>query len=256
MPEDESIVLKPHELLSDAILSQNADELAAFMDQPQVAIAEAITGAIAAGPKAWVAMTGRIVQGTLKGKLFQQVGQELEDLRAKGKIREDFADEKYKYGFKSWVELLTIIDEETPDADRLEALKAMFYAVNKVNATDGERILSYQLFQIAKKLTSGEILLLKAIFETYKSRDFDPNRGNTIPLIHWAQKIASRLGYGLTALVLRDGRALVEQGLISRRLNSPDLADDQQAVLNSSARLTDLGIKFCDSIQSYQVETK
>jgi len=97
------------------------------MDQPLTAIAEALTGALAAGPKAWTVMTGHIVQGILKGKLYQQVAQEIKELRAKAKIPDDSADEKkHKYGFKSWVELLTIIDEETPDADRLEAMKAMF----------------------------------------------------------------------------------------------------------------------------------
>jgi hypothetical protein len=126
MSEDNSIVLKPQELFSDAILTQNADDLAKFMDEPLTAIAEAITGALAVEPKAWMGMTGRIVQGILKAKLFQQVSRELKDLRERGKIPDDFADEGHKYGFKSWVELLTIIDEETPDADRLEALKAMF----------------------------------------------------------------------------------------------------------------------------------
>src|SRR5216117_1657378 len=137
MTEDESVVLKQREPFSDAVLPQNADELAKFMDQPLTAIAEAITGALAVGPKAWTVMTGHIVQGILKGKLYQHVALEIKELRDKGKIPDDFADEKkHKYGFKSWVELLKTIDEETPDADRLEALKAMFYGANKVNATD------------------------------------------------------------------------------------------------------------------------
>jgi hypothetical protein len=182
MSEDESIVFKPREILSDPILPQNTDDLAKFMDQPQMAIAEAITGALAAGPKAWTVITGHIVQGMLKGKLFQQVSQEIKELREKGKIRDDFADEKHKYGFKSWVELLTIIDEETPDADRLEALKAMFYAINKVNASDGERIVSYQLFRTAKRLTSGELLLLRAIFEAYRNSDFRTRTQHVTPL--------------------------------------------------------------------------
>ena len=41
--------------------------------------------------------------------------------------------------FNSWVELFTVIDNETPDEDRLEALKAMFYSVNKINATEGRK---------------------------------------------------------------------------------------------------------------------
>ena len=69
MAEKESIVIKPRELFSDAPLPESADELAKFMDQPLTAIAEAITGALAAGPKAWTVMTGHIVQGILKGKV-------------------------------------------------------------------------------------------------------------------------------------------------------------------------------------------
>ena len=75
------------------------DELAKFMDQPLTAIVETITGALAAGPQAWMVMTGRIVQGILEAKLFQQLSLEIKELRAKGKIPDDFADEKkYKYG--------------------------------------------------------------------------------------------------------------------------------------------------------------
>jgi hypothetical protein len=134
MTEDESIVLKPREpFSSDAVLPQDADELAKFMDQPLPAIVETITGALAAGPKAWTVVAGHIVQGILKGKLYQQVSREIKELREKGKIPEDFADEKkYKYGFRSWADLLKTIDEEPPDADLLEALMAMFYGANSV----------------------------------------------------------------------------------------------------------------------------
>jgi len=143
MAEEESIVLKPREPFSDALLPQSADELAKFMDQPLAAIAETITGALAAGPKAWTLMTGHIVQGILQGKLYQQVSREIKELRDKGKIPDDFADEKkYKYGFKSWVDLLKTIDEKPPDSDLLEALMAMFYGANKVNATDAQKMLS------------------------------------------------------------------------------------------------------------------
>jgi hypothetical protein len=45
-------------------------------------------------PQAWTVMSGRIVQGILKGRLFQQVSREIKDLREKGKIPDDFGDEK------------------------------------------------------------------------------------------------------------------------------------------------------------------
>src|SRR5258708_6599263 len=163
----ESIVIKPREPFSDVILSENADDLAKFMEQPLTAIAEAVTGALAAGPQAWTVSTGHIVQSLLKGKLFPQLAREIKELREKGKILSDYAEKKN--GFQSWVELLRIIDEETPDEEKLDALKAMFYAVNKIGIEDSERILNYQLFQIAKKLSSGQLLLLKVVYESYKA---------------------------------------------------------------------------------------
>jgi hypothetical protein len=119
-------------------------------------------------------MSGRIVQGILKGRLFQQVSREIKDLREKGKIPDDFGDEKNntRY-FQSWVELMTTIDEDPPDADRLEALKAMFYGVSKVGIEDAERSLTYWLFQIAKVLTSSELVLLRAMFDCKEALTFD-----------------------------------------------------------------------------------
>jgi hypothetical protein len=258
MPKaEESMILKPREFSADLLLPENSDELAKFMEQPLTAIAESITGALAAGPKGWMMMTGRIVQGILKGRLFQRLGQEVKKLREDGKIPEDFADEKkYKYGFKSWVELLQTIDEETPDADRLEALKAMFYGVNKINATDGERILNYQLLQTAKKLTSSELLVLRAIFETYKGCNYVQDQNRSTPLLVWATRVAGGLGHGAVALVLRDEQVLAAQGLISPRLGSRELPEANQSVIDFNARLTDLGIRFCHNIETYHLETK
>jgi hypothetical protein len=252
MAEEESIVLKSREPFSDALLPESADELAKFMDQPLTAIAEAITGALAAGPKAWTVMTGHIVQGILQGKLYQQVGREIKELRDKGKIPDDFADEKkYKYGFKSLVDLLKTIDEKPPDADLLEALMAMFYGANKVNATDAERIVSYRLLQIAKRLSSGELLLLKTLYDAYKQRNFNQE---IISLTNWAQKTAKLQGHNLPSLVLKDQRALMEEELISGYQDA-SVSAFNQSVLENNARLSDLGIVFCQNIETYRAET-
>jgi hypothetical protein len=252
MTEEESIVLKPREPFSDALLPQSADELAKFMDQPLIAIAETITGALAAGPKAWTLMTGHIVQGIFKGKLWEQVSQEIKELRDKGKIPDDFADEKKnKYGFKSWVDLIKAIDENPPDADLLEALMAMFYGANKVNATDAQKMLSYRLFHIAKRLTSGELLLLKTLYDAYKGSNFNTE---IISLTNWTQKIAKLQGHCLPALVLKDQRALMEEELISGYQDA-SVSAFNQSILERNARLSDLGIAFCQNIETYYSET-
>lgn len=94
MSDDESIVLKRTEMLRDAILTQNSDELARFMEEPIPAIAETTVGVLASGRADLVTTGGRIVQAILKARLLQQVGIESKKLREKGKIAEDFADEK------------------------------------------------------------------------------------------------------------------------------------------------------------------
>jgi hypothetical protein len=136
VPTDESYIVKQRDL-AEIIRLQDAGALEEFLEQPLTAIAEATTAIL---PR-YFAPVGRIVQGALKGKMFEQVQREVRQLREKGRIPADFAAKKY--GFKSWVELLTTIDEDTPDEDRLGALKAMFYSVNKINSTDDLQRLDY-----------------------------------------------------------------------------------------------------------------
>src|SRR5258708_4380730 len=144
MAIEPSLVVKRRDY-SDIAQLQDPQTLEEFLDQPLTFIAETITGFLGDGVKGVSASGGRIVQAIQKGRAYKQWDVELNRLRATGRIAEDFADNKY--GFQTWVELMTIIDEEAPDADRLNALKAMFCSVNKVNATDGERIAAYQLWQ-------------------------------------------------------------------------------------------------------------
>jgi len=61
----------------------------------------------------------------------------------------------------------------------------------------------------------------------------------------------NRLGRGLTSLVYKDETALTAQDLISRRLNTLETRDDQQQVLAQNSRLTDLGLKFSNAIETY-----
>jgi hypothetical protein len=250
---DQSIVLKPREPFDDAILPENKDELAKFMDQPLTAIAETITGALVSGPKSWTLITGHLVQGILKAKLFQQISREIKELRDKGKIPDDFAEKKY--GFKSWVELLKVIDEEAPDEEKLEALKAMFYSVNKANAQDKDQVFNYQLFQIAKRLTSGEMLTLHAIYKLYRSGKC--TQGTTEKLRDWATKVSNYADHGSVDFVLRHERNLEQEGLITEQVQvgaAPYIRQEQN-VWNKDGRITEIGIRFCENIKTYKTDT-
>lgn len=247
MAEDvRSIVIKPQEFSADLLLPESSDEGAKLLSEPSVGIPELILGMVDAGGKNLIVRGGRIAVAALRGRRVQQVNREIKELREKGKIPDDYADEnKYKFGFQSWVELMGVLDGGPPDTDRLGALQAMFYGVNKVGIEDAERNLNYWLFQIAKVLTSSELMLLKAMFECKMEK-------HQIPHADWSNHMGGHLKHNVLTLLRRDLRKLEDHSLAVS--SSP--ADSRQSwVEPGGVTLTDLGIQFCENIKTYQLET-
>ena len=112
-------------------------------------------------------------------------------------------------------------------------------------------MLSYRLLHIARRLNSGELLLLRTIYGALTRKDFQQQY---VGLSQWACKIAILQGHKLTALVLKDEHALVEEELISGYENASTTAS-HQSVHETNARVTDLGIAFCKNIETYRAET-
>lgn len=243
----ESLIVKPRDY-SDIIQLQEPGVLEEFFDKPLPFIAETITGALAAGKVGWFLASGRIVQGMLKGRLFQQFSKEVKKLRESGKIEKDFAESKY--GCQTWVELMRIIDEESPDADRLEALKAMFFAVNKTGATDGDRVKAYQLWLIAKNLGSGELLLLKTAFENKGKYGVGIDAQTRNKYSYWRESMAEAIGHGSAGLIDLHQKKPTDLGLLTPIV--PNIMGDFIAV--KDARLSELGLAFCTNIENYEIE--
>jgi hypothetical protein len=251
MPDDEddgqSLALPPRDY-SDIAKLQDPTVLNEFLEQPLTFIAETITGALAVGKVGAMVAGGRIVQALLKGRAFKQWAKEFGALRDAGRIPDDFAESKN--GFQTWVELMTVIDEDRPDADRLEALKAMFYAMNKTSATDAERIQAYQLWQIAKELKSGELQLLGTIHRLINNLAFGDYK-------KWAEYIALESGFGVPEMVELYEKRLLEMLLLTPRFRvSGDGPGPHTGIQSNNGRLTVLGLKFCKNIETYQIDLK
>src|SRR6266446_2262604 len=122
---------------------RNSEVVRALVSDPLPTVAAIITAALGSGHEQMVLAGGRVAQAVLKGRALKQVAREIDELLKKGKIREDYADTKY--GFRAFVELLTAIDEDASDDERLHAAKAMFIAVNAPNAPEGEALVRHQL---------------------------------------------------------------------------------------------------------------
>jgi hypothetical protein len=244
---DESLVPRQRDIFDDLILEQNRDALAQLTDEPLVGFTELFTGALAAGHAALLPTAARVLQAVVRGRAFKQLAIEITKLRDDGRIPDDFANEKkYKYGFWSYVDMFKAVDsDDPPDADKFEALMALFYGVNRMTATDVERMLNYRYLQIILRLKSGELLLLKALYEEYaKGNSGSVTRG----LTDWAKTVAQSQGHEVAHLVIVDQTRLISEGLIMGTHNNT-ANDANRSVFVENARLSDLGIAVCRNIE-------
>jgi hypothetical protein len=194
---------------------------------------------IQAGPK--IAFTAMVIEA------LTDLGEEVSAWIKSGEIPEDFSGRPA--GYQAWVDLLQEIDSNPIDSERLKALKAMFLAANRVNANDGESNAAYQLFQIAKGLSSGQLLLLKVAHGRAMEKEF-------IPISHlgakdWLRMMSERLGHQIEGLVEQDERVLIKNGLLT-----PRYLPDESGINDGHGRLTPLAFKFCENLQMYSVNLK
>jgi hypothetical protein len=220
-------------LVLTALEAQDPKVLGELMTQPFTLLAEGITGAMALGKKEALMIGGRLVQGILKGNFFQQLGREVKKLVEAGRIPEDYANKKY--GFQSLADVMKLIDNETIDQDKFDAVKAMFATLNATDCPPNEETLRYQLFKITIELSSSQLILLRAIYEM-TDRHFSGT--SEIFVGGWLHNVASKLGHNIDALVELDEQPLIDHKLITERRASNVKIDHN--------RLTSLGLKLCE----------
>lgn len=60
------------------------------------------------------------------------------------------------------------------------------------------------------------------------------------------------MGHGLDALVIRDSLTLEREGLITARVgDAAPYVEENQRINMLNARITNLGIRFCETIKAY-----
>ncbi len=228
----------------EMIKLDNPEDVVEFIKNP-IKIAEVVTGVLGSNKSDWVLSTGRIVQASLKFKILQQLGKELEEYSKKGQIKEDYFASNNNQA--SLYELLKFIDEEVPDEERFKAMKSIFLKSVSKNATEEDERLAYEYMQICKELSGGEILTLKASHDIINGRltsgmpgitHSDANRSN------WLVNIAKQVGHDLPSLVER-----YEEHLMSLKLISDCRYSDRSGFEPTPFyRLTKLGKQLCEHI--------
>ena len=241
MEKEVKKIAKPERRELEIIPLNDPKSLAEFLEQPKIKIAEAITGGLEAGVPGLIVAGARIVQGAIKGDMLRQIGREINVLVEKGKIKEDYVAQKY--GFQSLRDILEFIDSEAPDQERFLAVKAMFFAVNSVDAVEGEALLNYELFQITKKLTGSQLLILKVSYEIRKKGEQLDSSAEA-----WLKFIAERVGHNVASLIEKDESVLIDHRLLTIRVYN-----DQSGIRGGKGgRLTDLAVKLCENLEKYE----
>lgn len=231
-----SFITQPRDY-TDIIHLQPSTVIEEFLDKP-LSLMELVTGALGLKLQDGIVAGGRLIQALFRGQVYEQLHDELRALREAGKISDESL--KNKYGRKSWVDLMSIIDEDSPDEDRLDALKAAFYGLNKVGLDEKERVMAYQLWQAAKKLESGDVLLLKTFYER------NDNFGE-ITHGQWLEQLASISALGDVELIQLHMTRLVEFRL---------LVQTPSGMNRNKAQLSSLGRRLYANLQTYKTDVE
>jgi hypothetical protein len=202
--------------------------------------AELAAGAVTAGKDGLLTAVLRGVQGIVKEQNFDQLRNEITRLREVGKIKEDFITDIKSRGFCTFHEVLRMIDSQGVDDDeKLDLMKRLFFYVIEVGIDDEEEMMRFQLFQIAKKMTANDMMIVSASYKLFLDKDYEQNTSYE----SWALGVSKVLGFGnVSGLVELSEDRLTEYKLLGRRTNS----DMSGIALQNKMRLTPLGFKMAE----------
>jgi len=189
----------------------------------------------AAGVAATVAV--KILHAAVKGQGWRQIAVALEELKAGGKIREDFVDSDL--GKACLSELLEAIDKN-PDPRRIEALKNAFLRIATRPGKESEAIYQQQILHMIGTLSSGEIVLLATMYRVGGTNLYSGAH-------QWLNDMTRETGFIDEGLV-----KLAEAPLIEKHLILPRQHTDASGISwGQRNRLTGLGERVCEFIQAY-----
>jgi hypothetical protein len=229
----------------DTLLPENLQELKEFIQNPtSVGVVEFFTGLAATffdNPSKLVLSGGRLMQAAMSRKFGNQVFEEVKEYRTAGKIPDKNLNSSY--GTTILTDLLHIIDSETLDREKFEALKTVFFKSVWVGSDEHQQIVAYEYFQVCKKLNSMEILILKTAYSMYKN-----NEGHERGLDDWDQKISDRLGIAKDLIA----HSRIRNAPVNQNPNSAVFQADYNGATHG---LTALGVAIGELIDKGSLES-
>lgn len=233
------------EVRNEIVKSKAGELWEEFKKQPSTTILRIVTG-VAVSDKKELILSGTKLARAFVGYQFRnQLVTEIENLIDKSKIDKGFLEEQYCQG--AFFELLEAIDNDMPDKDRVTILKHLFYAI--IDKETKDKYTAYTLFKLAKKLESLDILILKATYKIYLSKD-KPEKEKIDSKSTWREWIAAEIGFeqDMIASIFPSEEKLEELRLIEGKPGR----DENMIRPGAHFRLTSLGTRLCQYITKYE----
>jgi len=210
-------------------------------------LVQGLTGIASSERKDVILSIGHVLQRLRAGHFLSAFLKEWEEFKEKGKIKDDYQYTEQHYN--CFQELLDFLDKDLPDEVRFSVLKKIFLVAASEEDTNRDSCLPVQYMQICRNLKSGEVIILKTVFNIANDNDSWAERHWSAD--DWLEKIAQDSGLKFKELVASYEDELIQKNLISLR----EHVDDSGVSIRPYFRLTSLGYELCKYIELYDEKT-
>ena len=197
-------------------------------------LAEGLTGLAASDNKDRMLSIGYLFQRVRSGKFLDTLKSQWDEYREKGRIKDDYIDTDQHA--ECLQEMLDFIDNDVPDSIRFEAMKQVFLNASSETISDRESVLPQQYMRLCRGLQSGEVLVLRTLYEVISEG------GKIVGMPtspDWNRWLASRSG-------LECGEHV---SLFTASLKEKHLIVGEQAWSHKHG-MTSLGLSLCEFISA------
>ena len=217
-------------------------DTANILKESLIGLVEGLSGIVVSKKMDFQLSIGHLLQSLIKGKFLNQLIEEWNKCRNKGKIKDDYQTSEQH--IECLQEILDFIDSDMPDEKRFSVLKKIFLVTATESISERHDVLPQQYMKIARKLTSGEVLVLLGAFQLSKKKEIN---STGIGAKTWLGNIAKVTNLKHSELVELHERNLIDKNLITPRRRG----EKGSVLLGQHYRLTELGYQICIFVEAY-----
>ena len=218
-------IVKPDQMDTENVLAKTMESIVA-----------GLAGVASSDRKELVLAVSHILQRTRSYGFLGALMREWKEFRDKGLIDPDYTEsEQHKACLN---ELLDFLDKDSPDQVRFDAIKGIFLTAATERLSPRDSFLPQQYMQTCRSLSSGEVVVLKTIYEAVQQDVWNHEEKGAGK---WLRAVAERSGLQHVELVEVHERRLIEKNVLTPRM----YGDESGIMSNYHGRLTDFGWELC-----------